>query len=99
MSPILFSLYMEPLLKNLCDSRYGCKIGNITTNSFAYADDIVILSPTVSGLKALIKMCEKFSNDFNINFNSSKSNIISFNNDNNFVDFDFKINGITNTSY
>ena len=31
MSPILFSLYMEPLLKNLCDSRYGCRIGNITT--------------------------------------------------------------------
>ena len=44
MSPLLLSLYIEPLLNNIRDSNYGCHMGNIITNSFAYTADIIILA-------------------------------------------------------
>ena len=41
--------------------------------SFAYADDIVLLPPSVSSLRLQLEMCENFSQDYNIKFNAEKS--------------------------
>ena len=40
--------------------------------SFANADDIVLLSPSISSLKLQLEMCEEFSKDYNIKFNAEK---------------------------
>ena len=53
---------------------------NIITNSFDYADDIIILTPTITVLKNLIKLCENYSVVYQIKFNYFKSNVITFNN-------------------
>ena len=37
----LFAVYINPLINNLQQSKQGCYIGNICTNAFAFADDIV----------------------------------------------------------
>ncbi len=39
----------------------------------AFADDINLLTPTLSGLKILINVCENYAKEFNIKFNGSNS--------------------------
>ncbi|KAI3385219.1 hypothetical protein SNEBB_001120, partial [Seison nebaliae] len=53
LSPMLFAAYLDPLLNNIHNSKQGCHMGNICANAFAYADDIVVLSPTCSGLRQI----------------------------------------------
>ena len=50
MSPTLFSIYLDKLLGILRTSNVGCRYGNHYIRAFCYADDISLLSPTVSGL-------------------------------------------------
>jgi len=40
LSPYLFTRYVRPLLFAVSSSSCGCRIGNISVNVFAYADDI-----------------------------------------------------------
>ena len=78
LSPFLFSLYLDPLLNIINSSKKGCYIGNKPSNIFAYADDIVILAPSVDSLKFLINIVMNYSNDFKLNFNANKSFIIFY---------------------
>jgi hypothetical protein len=52
LSPIIFCIYIYGLLCNLRDSGAGC-IG-----ALAYADDISLVSPTPSGMRKLLSICE-----------------------------------------
>ena len=79
LSPLLFTLYIDKLLSDLSKSGSGCYIGNVFMGAFAYADDIVLLSPSFSGLKSMLKVCEIFSVDYDIIFNASKSKLMVFN--------------------
>ena len=74
----LFAIYIDPLLSKLNKTKKGCYIGNICANAFAYADDIVLLSPSCSALRQLIKICEHFANEYVINFNPDKCTLIIF---------------------
>ena len=40
-----------------------------------YADDLVLLSPSVTGLRELLRVCEEFSNSHDVVFNSRKSSV------------------------
>ena len=77
-SPFLFSLYMDSLISDVSSSGLGCHIGDKAMNIFVYADDVVILSPTVIALNKIIKLCEKYSREFNLLFNGEKSEVILF---------------------
>lgn len=79
LSPILFTLYMDCLLQRLKDSHCGCHIGHVYCGAFGYADDLILLSPSVSGMDKLLKICEEFSEEYQIKFNASKSKHILFN--------------------
>ena len=46
--------------------------------SHLYADDIVLLSPSIIGLRRLLNICEKYADDFDITFNSNKCKCITF---------------------
>ena len=61
-SPMLFSLYIDDLFTQLQNSGEGCHIQNQFMGAFSYADDIVLLSPSKSGLQNMIKICENFFN-------------------------------------
>ena len=45
-----------------------------------YADDIVLLSPSATGLSLLLHVCGKYGLDHDIRFNSKKSAVIIFRN-------------------
>ena len=74
----LFAVYINPLVNSLQLSKQGCYIGNICTNSFAYADDIVLLAPSCTALRSLIKICEEFAESYKLKFNPDKCTLMIF---------------------
>jgi len=54
LSPYLFTRYIRPLLFAIYASNCGCKIGNVSVNVFAYADDIALLAPSWRAMQTLI---------------------------------------------
>ena len=54
-SPTLFNIYMNDLQLEL----NGCHIGNLSCNNIAYADDMVLLSPSAKCLNDLLRICQK----------------------------------------
>ena len=49
-SPIFFSLYIDPLLDRLRRSGYGCHIKGVYMGALSYADDITICVQALGGL-------------------------------------------------
>ena len=60
-SPIFFSLYIDPLLEYLRISGYGCHMKGVYIGALSYADDITILSPSIRGLNGMLKIYHIFA--------------------------------------
>jgi len=54
-------------------SNSGCIIGNMRTNVFAYADDLVILAPCCSAMQALLVICKKYCDLLDLRCNTLKT--------------------------
>ena len=78
LSPILFTLYIDDLLKELSQSSVGCYWGNIFVGALAYADDLILLAPTPSALRKLLAICEKSGSVLRLTFNPDKTQCIRF---------------------
>ena len=53
-SPFLLNLFYQDLLEQINSNNYGICINNSYYNGFAYADDLLLSSTTVTGLQRLI---------------------------------------------
>ena len=90
LSPSLFSLYIDSLLIQLENSGYGCHINNYFYGCSAYADDIILLSPTRNGLQNMFNMCvayfeeHKITISTNVDIKKSKTKCIFFSNTKNY---------------
>ena len=78
LSPRLFSVYVDELLERLKINGVGCHIGHHFIGALGYADDIVLLCPSLSGLKDMIEICEDYAKEHNILFNGKKSKYLIF---------------------
>ena len=78
MSPLLFGIYIDDLLHDLKNSGIGCIVGNYFYGAFGYADDIILLCPTITGLEHMIKICELYADKHSISFNGKKSKLLIF---------------------
>jgi hypothetical protein len=79
-SPTLFTCYVDGMLEELKSSGLGCKMGHIYTGSISYADDLILLAPTIGALKGMVAICEQYAEKHKILFNGRKSKLIVFNN-------------------
>ena len=59
MSPICFVIFINQLLERVKSLNVGCYISTVCCSIFLYADDILLVAPTVSGLQALLKACDR----------------------------------------
>ena len=59
-------------------SGTGCYIGPYFCGCLGYADDIILLNPSVNGTRSMLRICESFAIKHSILFNSKKSHIIIF---------------------
>ena len=76
LSPILFVIYTDGLLKRLEDTEVGCHMSCRFTGALAYANDITLLAPCKSALSTMIDVCEQYAAELDILFNSSKSKLL-----------------------
>ena len=70
-SAILFAVYIDELLTLLKNSRLGCYIDSVFVGAFIFADDILLLSASRSGLQSLVSICHEFAHIRNLKFGTN----------------------------
>ena len=70
LSPALFSVYMDELLTLLRKSGVGCYVGGIFAGVVGYADDLLLLSPSRSGMQRMLEICERYAHETNLEFST-----------------------------
>ena len=73
LSPLLYNIYIDELNDRLAQAGVGCSIGGQNINVLSYADDMVIMAPTVTALQVLLDICVDFANGHDIVYNTSKT--------------------------
>ena len=84
LSPLFYSIYIDDLLEKLKRNGIGCHIGHHFVGAFGYADDLILLSPSLTGLTNMIKICEDYAVEHDILFNGKKSKYLIFGKDGNY---------------
>ena len=78
-SPLLFSIYIDNLIKELKQVGLGCHVGPTFAGAFGYADDVALIAPSLYALKKMISVCESYAERYHITFNPTKSKLICYN--------------------
>ena len=73
LSPFLFNLYVDEMILSLKSSGNGCFVGKLFFGCIMYADDLILLSPSVIGLQSMFHVCCAFANSHNLIFNAKKT--------------------------
>jgi hypothetical protein len=81
LSPTLFNIYLDELLRRLKENGAGCHIGRTWCGSLSYADDVVLLSPSLCGIKEMLNICKEYAMEYKMLFNASKSKLIVLSDD------------------
>nr|XP_034833588.1 uncharacterized protein LOC117990235 [Maniola hyperantus] len=87
----LFNLYVNQLIERLSGAGVGCSIDGVSMNNLSYADDMVLLSPSVGGLRKLLQLCEEYAGMNGLSYNSNKSVFLVFRGKNKITTFKPKI--------
>ena len=77
-SSILFAYYIDQVLIEVKNTGIGCKLSNETVNIIAFADDIILMSPTYQGLKKLFERACEIIDKLCLKININKSKYIIF---------------------
>ena len=59
----------------LKDSKVGCYVGRLCVAAVAYADDIVLLAPSVGAMRVLLNVCDEFAFKYDVVFNACNLNV------------------------
>ena len=78
-SPLVFNLYINEILKSIVKSKMGCIIGSSPINIIVYADDLVLLSPNAASLQLLLDMLESLLDSLGLVLSPIKSLSLTFN--------------------
>lgn len=76
LSPVLFNIIIDRLLKRLPD-EVGVSLGGTNINAIAFADDVVLLASTPGGLQLLLDRTHEFLTACGMTTNRSKCFTIS----------------------
>ena len=72
LSPLLFTLFVDIVLDQLERSKLGCFVNYTCFNSLMYADDIVLLSASVTDLQKMFDICADIFKILDLPVNISK---------------------------
>ncbi|CAG9133706.1 unnamed protein product [Plutella xylostella] len=77
-SPDLFNLYINDLIEELRGTGIGCHVGGVCVNNLSYADDMVLLSPSIKALRRLLAICARYAEDHGLKYNEKKTEMMVF---------------------
>jgi len=78
LSPVLFAIFIDCLALKVKAANLGCYLSTNCACIFLYADDIMLLAPTVSGLQSLLNVCVAELADIDMSLNAKKCYCIRF---------------------
>ena len=93
LSPLLFAVYMDPLIVRLRALDLGCKLFDKYYGCLLYADDILLMSHTVNAMQRMLAVCDQFAQEFDLKFNGSKSVALRIGNRYNVICAPFVLSG------
>ena len=73
LSPALFAMYIDKLIQLLKSSGFGCRYNGTYIGCLCYADDIILISHSVTVMQNMLDLCDVFSADLDVRFNTMKS--------------------------
>ena len=73
LSPLLYDVYTDDLNHHLQATGVGCYVGGAWVNSLSYADDMVLLAPTVTAIQTLLEVCRAYAGPHDIVYNTTKT--------------------------
>ncbi|CAF1025673.1 unnamed protein product [Brachionus calyciflorus] len=68
-SPKLFSIYIDDLIKDIEKFKHGVNFGKVKADIVAYADDILLISQTKAGLREQLDYVSQYGLENDIKFN------------------------------
>ena len=79
MSPCLFHLYVEYIIRNvgLDEAQAGIKIAGRNINNFRYADDTTLMAESEEELKSLLMKVKEESEKVGLKLNIQKTKIMA----------------------
>ena len=80
MSPILFSLFINGLAREIKKKGEGIRVGKRRVRLLMYADDVVLLAETSDDLQAMLNVVTEYSKQwrFRLNPKKGKSEVMLF---------------------
>ena len=78
LSPLLFSLFISDLEKELIRNAAGSRLGSTIVNLLMYADDLVLVSSSSSGLRKHLEVLQLFCEKSKLDINTDKTKICIF---------------------
>lgn len=78
LSPLLFAIFIDDMVAKVTNANIGCFINLACVSIILYADDIVLIAPTISGLQRLFTVCENEFVLLDLQLNVNKSMCIRF---------------------
>jgi endonuclease/exonuclease/phosphatase family metal-dependent hydrolase len=73
LSPFFFNLYMDELSNVLNNANVGCTMNGVTFNHLMYADDLVVMAPSLRAMQILLKYCDNFAYENYVKYNVKKT--------------------------
>ena len=70
LSPTLFSVYLDDLLKELRRLGLGCHMGGLWIGAAGYADDLILIAPSRTAMQSMLKVCELYADQHNLKFST-----------------------------
>lgn len=77
-SPHFYAKYMDPLFDRLAKCNAGCVVNGLYVGALGYADDTILLAPTIPALQKMLNICEEFGVDSGLVYNPDKCQLIKF---------------------
>ena len=77
LSATLFCIYIDDLIKELRKKRDGCWVNGGYVGIIVYADDVVLISPSIDGLQNMINSCNKYAKSHNLTFSTHENPVKS----------------------
>jgi len=76
LSPLLFNYYVNIIIARLRVSDCGCRLHDYYVGCIMYADDLILISASISHLQEMLDICTFTGNELGIKFNGLKSKCI-----------------------
>jgi hypothetical protein len=77
LSPCLFNLYLEFVMKDIQDLESGVQIGDMCINNIRYADDTTLMDMNFENLQVSTNKLEKACSTWGMKINPTKCKIMS----------------------